>query len=156
MLDEALAIDPDYAPALAQRALAVYLMSDAIGAYGDIPESQAVDEAEALLDRALTLDPQLAEGHAVLGLIRTKNDGVDTEAIAMLKRALEINPNLESAKLWLANALTDNNEVAALYEEVILRDPLYSPAFNNLIQNYSGSEQFDKADALIDLSLIHI
>jgi tetratricopeptide (TPR) repeat protein len=149
MLDEALELDPDYAPALAQRALAVYLLSDSPGAYGDIPEAQALAEARRLLDRALAIDPRLAEAHAVLGLIQTDGVGNDDDAIASLRTALEINPNLESAKLWLANALTDIDEVQALYEEVILRDPMYTPAFNNLIQSYAGTSDFDSADALI-------
>jgi len=149
MLDEALNIDPDYAPALAQRALAVYLLSDSSGAYGDIPAAQAVAEARRLLDQALAIDPRLAEAHAVLGLIQTDGIGDDDDAIESLRMALEINPNLESAKLWLANALTDINEVQALYEEVILRDPMYTPAFNNLTQSYAGLGNFDSADALI-------
>jgi TolB-like protein len=149
MLDEALEIDPDYAPALAQRALAVFLLSDSPGAYGDIPEAQALAEARRLLDRALAIDPRLAEAHAVLGLIQTDGVGNDDDAIASLRTALEINPNLESAKLWLANALTDIDEMQALYEEVILRDPMYTPAFNNLIQSYAGTSDFDSADALI-------
>ena len=150
MLDEALDIDPEYAPALAQRALAVYLLSDAPGAYGDIPEAEARDEANRLLDRALAADPNLAEGHAVLGLIQTDGMHRDQDAVASLRRALEINPNLESAKLWLANAVLDPKESTALYQEVILRDPMYTPAFNNLIIYYAGTSSFDEGDALID------
>ena len=150
MLDEALEIDPDYAPAIAQRALAVFLLSDAPGAYGDIPEEDARAEAHRLLDRALSVDPGLAEAHAVLGLVLTQNVGNDDEAIASLHRALEINPNLESAKLWLANAVSDVEESNALYEDVILRDPMYTPAFNNLIQNYMGFGRFDDVVPLID------
>ena len=148
-LDEALTIDPDYAPALAQKALAVYLLSDAPGAYGDIPAEEGIAEADALLQRALEREPELAEAYAVLGLIRS--DGINDEQDAMpsLRRALEINPNLESAKLWLANAMTDNREARALYEDVILRDPMYRPAFNNVVQNYLGYAEYDKADMLI-------
>jgi TolB-like protein len=150
MLDEALAIDPDYAPAIAQRALATYLLSDSPGAYGEIPQAQAEAEAKRLLERALGIDPNLAEAHAVLGLIETEQAGSTNEkAIKDLRRALEINPNLESAKLWLANAVTSNDEAVALYEEVILRDPMYTPAFNNLIQYYGGTTSYDEADALI-------
>lgn len=148
-LDEALAIDPDYAPALAQKALALFLLSDSPGAYGDIPAREAIAEADTLLQRALKQDPGLAEAYAVLGLIRTDQINDEQDAIPNLRRALEINPNLESAKLWLANAGNDSREAIALYEEVILRDPMYRPAFNNVIQNYLAYGEYDKSDALI-------
>jgi len=150
MLDQALAIDPEYAPALAQRALVVYLLSDSTGAYGDIPESTARPEALGLLDRALAIDPDLAEAHAIRGLLLYNQAATYDEALASLKRALEINPNLENAKLWLGNATQDTHEGIALYEEVVYRDPMYSPAFNNLIQNYLNFADFDKSEALID------
>ena len=149
MLDEALAIDANYAPALAQKALAVYLLSDSDGAYGDIPAQQATAEADGLLQRALAVNPDLAEAHAVLGLIRTDDVNDEQDAIPSLRRALEINPNLESAKLWLANAIDDSRQSIRLYEEVILRDPMYRPAFNNVIQNYMIFGDVDKSDALI-------
>jgi len=150
MLDQALAIDPRYAPALAQRALAVYLLSDSPGAYGDIPEAIARPEALGLLERALTIDPELAEAYAIRGLLLYGHSGTYDEAIASLERALEINPNLENAKLWLGNAVQDSRDSIALYEEVVYRDPMYSPAFNNLIQNYLNFAEFDKSEALID------
>ena len=45
MLERVLDIDPLYAPALAQKALVTYLMSDNIGAYGDIPVAEALPVA---------------------------------------------------------------------------------------------------------------
>ena len=42
LLDRALAMDSDYAPALAQKALGIFLLSDNPGSYGDIPTNEAV------------------------------------------------------------------------------------------------------------------
>ncbi len=70
LLDEALALDPDYAPAQAAAAQAVLLLNDeGVRGYGDIPLDQAEAIAQPLLDRALALDPDLAEAHAVQGLL---------------------------------------------------------------------------------------
>jgi len=149
MLDEALEIDPDYAPALAQRALALNLMSDGPGAYGDIPEEITIKEGLALIARALEIDPQLAEAHAVFGLITYDQPGRLDEAIASLRYALELNPNMDDGKNWLANATLDFDEAVDLYEQVVLRNPLYGPAFNNLTQSYLDQADFDKAEALI-------
>jgi len=68
LLDEALAIDPNYAPALAQKALVIILLSNASGSYGDIPLDVALRESRPLIEKALELDPNLAEAHAILGL----------------------------------------------------------------------------------------
>ncbi|MEI2420315.1 hypothetical protein V6O07_08570, partial [Arthrospira platensis SPKY2] len=69
LLDEALALDPDYAPAMASAALVKLLLADARGTYGVMPLTEAVARARPLLDRALSLDPQLADGYAVLGVL---------------------------------------------------------------------------------------
>jgi tetratricopeptide (TPR) repeat protein len=150
MLDAALAIDPDYAPALAQRGLVAHLMSDALGSYGDIPAAIANEQGLAFVDRALALDPGLAEAHAVRGLLVTVQGGVDnSEAIASLERALELNPNMDEGKTWLANASRDRDLKISLYEEVVARDPMFGPAFNNLITNYMGLGRLDDSEALI-------
>jgi len=153
VLDEALAIDPDYAPALAQKALSLLLLSNSDGAYGDIPEALALQMSKPLLDRALADDPDLAEAHAVLGLWYSQGSLTgDPNAIASLRKALEINPNMTNAINWLANELSgaDNyDETVRLYESVVERDPLFPPAFNNLMFAYIQSRKTDRADALV-------
>lgn len=153
VLDEALAIDPDYPPALAQKALALLLLSNSDGAYGDIPVEVALEMSKPLLDRALADDPDLAEAHAVLGLWYSNQTLTgDPQAIASLKKALEINPNMTNAINWLANELTGADsygETVRLYESVVERDPLFAPAFNNLMFAYIQTRQADRADALV-------
>ena len=150
MLDAALAIDADYAPALAQRGLVTYLMSDEIGSYGDIPAAIAYEQGLAFVNRALELDPGLAEAYAVRGLlIRGTGGGDNSEAIASLERALELNPNMDEGKHWLAMSTRDRDLKISLYEEVVARDPMFGPAFNNLIIAYMGLGRLDDSEALI-------
>jgi TolB-like protein/Tfp pilus assembly protein PilF len=153
LLDESLAIDPDYAPALAQKALALLLLSNMDGAYGDIPLELALNMSRPLLDRAIELDPELAEAHAVLGLLLSNNSAVSSdEAIASLRKALAISPNMPNANNWLANELggaDSYTEIRRLYESVVEHDPLYRPAFNNLTFHYVQTRSTDRADALI-------
>jgi tetratricopeptide (TPR) repeat protein len=105
LLDEALALDPDYPVALAAAAELRLLLSDTLfWSFGRIPGDQAVAEARALVDRALALDPGLAEGHATAGLMHiTRNDFASAEAA--LVRALELNPSLSEAESWRATVL---------------------------------------------------
>jgi TolB-like protein/Tfp pilus assembly protein PilF len=153
LLNEALSIDPEYAPALAQKALGIMLLSNAGGAYGDIPVDVALRESRPLIDKALELAPELAEAHAILGLwYRNGSRDTSEQAIASLRRSLEINPTNANASNWLANELsgTENfNETRRLYESVAERDPLYRPAFNNMVFSYVQTRSTDKAEALI-------
>jgi TolB-like protein len=153
LLDETLVIDPDYAPALAQKALALILLSNADGAYGDIPAEVALRMSRPLLDRALELEPNLADAHAILGLWHSNNSVESSEeAIASFRKALEINPTMPNANNWLAGELDSADSYAEsqrLYEFVVEHDPLYRPAFTNLTFNYVQTRSTEKADALI-------
>ena len=152
MLERALEIDPDYAPAVANKALVTYLLSDSLGAYGDTPLDEAYPIARALADRALALDDELAEAHAVDGLLlyqKFQND----EALVALTRALELNPNLSDAANWLSNVyarIDRRKESREILEEIVARDPVYGPAFSNLSVDYMRSGENDHAEALID------
>jgi TolB-like protein len=153
LLDQALQIDPDYAPALAQKALAVFLLSDSSGSYGDIPIADALAVSRPMVDRAVELDPTLAEAHAVSALLTQTETGYSLEKeIATLEHALSLNPNFDNARTWLATAYSNagrDADAIALYESVVERDPLYGPAFSNLTQLYVFALEFDKANALI-------
>ncbi|TVP85330.1 MAG: adenylyl cyclase, partial [Thioalkalivibrio sp.] len=69
LIDEALALDPDYAPALAASGELSMLLSAYQGGYGYIPEREANAAARIALERALELDPKLADAHAAMGLL---------------------------------------------------------------------------------------
>ena len=153
LLDEALVIDPTYAPAMAQKALAIMLLSNADGAYGDIPLDVALRESRPLIDKALEYAPELAEGHAILGLWYSNGSRSSSEqAIAAPRRSLAINPTNANANNWLASELAGAesfNETRRLYEAVVDRDPLYRPAFNNVIFSYVQTRSTDRAEALV-------
>lgn len=152
LLASALALDPDYAPALAQKAILALLMSDVASSYGDTPLAEAKARAHAYIDRALAASPNLAEAHAALGLLRLIDGAPLKQVEAPLQRALEINPSLNDARNWLAIALEWNGrplEALAIHEAIVARDPLFRPSFNNLTSRYSMRRQFHKAEALI-------
>jgi TolB-like protein/Flp pilus assembly protein TadD len=152
MLDRALEIDPIYAPALTQKALVNYLMSDTLGSYGEIPFAEVMPVSMKLVEQALALDDSLAEAHAVKGLLLTTITRHE-EAIDELTLSLELNPTMSDAATWLSSALASNNqwtEARLPLEEVVERDPTFGPAFNNLVLDYVRTSETDQADALID------
>lgn len=153
LLDRALKIDPDYVPALAQKAIVNLLLSDGPGSYGDRPEAQAAKESLALADRAIELDPLLGEAHAARGLAlyyrHADWDGIE----AALTRAIELNPGYSDAQNWLALGYVSRGmlrESLEIYETVVEHDPFYAPAFNNLVTYYGSLGEFEKATVLID------
>ncbi|HKX57182.1 MAG TPA: FlgO family outer membrane protein, partial [Xanthomonadales bacterium] len=153
LLDRAIAIDPEYAPAYAQRAIAELLLSEGTGSYGDIPLQQALKNSKELLDKALQLDAELAEGWAALGLYYNNQPVITDQGIEPLRKALELNPNLIDASNWLAitlNAQGKPAEAKAAVEEMVARDPLYRPGVRNMINAYVWFGEYEKAAGFIE------
>jgi TolB-like protein/Tfp pilus assembly protein PilF len=150
LLNEAITIDPDYAPAHAQLGIATLLLSDVN--YGELPSKEADVQAKFYFDRALSLDPNQAEAMAGLGLyyyvsLLDYDAGMD-----WLERALSINPNLINASLWLSTALSQQGKIREsirIMETSNARDPLHPPTFNNLAQSYAVSGETEKAREML-------
>jgi len=132
LLDKAIAIDPEYAPAYAQRGIVAILLSETN--YGDLTDKQSRAQARLYLDKAISLDDNLAEAWAGLGLYFSGPPLEPDKSISALKKALSLNPNLINASNWLTLIYWEVNRAAeslALLDRVVERDPLYKPAINN-------------------------
>lgn len=153
LLQQAVAIDPDYAPAVAQLGIATYLQSDKN--YGDIAAAAAGKMAKEYFDRALQLDPNQAEAMAGLGLYYFNSQFDYDEGIAWLEKALAINPNLINASVWLSTALSERGELRhslQILEAAFARDPLHPATYNNLAEGYAMAGKAQSAlDTLHDL-----
>ena len=95
---QAIAKDPNYGPAYAGLADA-YALS---GGFNLVPVTEAMPKAKAAAERALQLDPNLAEAHASLGLIAPFLNWNWAEAQEHYERAIELNPNYATAHHWYA------------------------------------------------------
>ena len=149
-LDEAIKLDPEYAPAFAQRGIATMLLSDQ--QYGSIPHDESNRRGKRFADQALRLDSNLAEGWAALGLYHGR-DGLEAElAVDILVKALDINPNLIDASNWLQIALRDMGEMRSalqIVEEIVERDPLYRPGFGNAMVLFNAFNRQDMVEGMI-------
>jgi serine/threonine-protein kinase len=87
-LEQAIALDPDFALAYAELGFCYISLT-----YGKYPPKELMPKAKAVNDRALKLDDQLAEAHAFSALYKRAYewdyDGAEREH----KRAIELNPN---------------------------------------------------------------
>jgi TolB-like protein len=151
LLDEAIAVDPNYAPAYAQRGIAALLLTDE--QYGILSRDQSQTQGKLYVDQALRLDPQQPEALAGLGLYHSANPGETDEAIAALEKALAINPNLINASNWLQIAYLNAgrlDESFQLVEQMVQSDPLYRPGIANLNNWLVGRMELDKAEAMVE------
>ncbi len=129
--EEAIEVDPSYAPAYAGLADA-YNVLGYIG-FGDFPASrERLTRAKTLALKALELDDSLAEAHTSLGAVKQRLDldiaGAEREHL----RALSLNPGSASARevySFLLSALGRHDESLAMAREAQRLDPL-SPQAN--------------------------
>jgi eukaryotic-like serine/threonine-protein kinase len=90
-LQQAAARDPKYA--LAYASIGYAYMDIGVGVAGSLAPDEAFRLAKAAVARALELDPDLAEAHAVLGHVKYACDYDWIGAEREFKRAIELNPN---------------------------------------------------------------
>jgi len=154
LLDRAIALDPNYAPAYAQRGIATLLLSEGTGTYGEIPLQQAQAQGRLYLDKALQLDPDLAEAWAGIGLYHYKQPTDESaEALQALQKALELNPGLIDAANWLHNTYQLIGNPAAARDvglEMMQRDPLYRPGIRNVVNDFNGFGKQEQALAYLE------
>jgi DNA-binding winged helix-turn-helix (wHTH) protein/TolB-like protein len=99
-LAELKAIAPDFALAHALEAT----VHTRLGVVGAVALDAAAQAATAAADRAIALDPDLAEGHLARGFAATMQ-WRSIEALGPARRALELAPNDSRALSLMANAL---------------------------------------------------
>jgi TolB-like protein/tetratricopeptide (TPR) repeat protein len=127
-LNQAIQLDPDYAPAHAELAQCISVPSY----YGSVDPKVAYPRARACALRALEIDPDLAEGHAVLAHILQTYDWNWTASEREFQRAIELNPNYPTARYHYSYFLAELMRFdEAIHEatEALSRDPV-SPLLN--------------------------
>jgi len=145
-LHQALQLDPEFALAWAELGMARVKQADA----GWAPVADGYARAREAVERALSLEPELAEGHAGLGWIRATYDRDWRGAKASYARALELAPGSPQA-LRRVGVLTDvlggAEEAIGLYRRVVEQDPLSAGTYQNLGVAFHGTGRFTEAEA---------
>lgn len=144
-LREALVLDPDYALGWAELGRAYAGEADR----GYVPVTEGYGRAREAVQRALTLKPDLAEGHARLGWIQMSHDWDWRNAEKSYRRALELAPE-NALVLRLAGVLARNlgrvEEAIALTRHAVEQDPLGATTYLNLALALSSAARLIEAE----------
>jgi TolB-like protein/Tfp pilus assembly protein PilF len=140
--DKAIALDPNYA--LAYDGLAYcYYASDWFG-----PPKENFAKGRALVEKALEIDPALAEAHVSLGLLVAWLDYDWPGAEREFKRAFELNANYPPAHLWYGYylmGLGNFDQSIAEIKRAIELDPLSAEANTCLGIALLDGHRYDEA-----------
>jgi TolB-like protein/tetratricopeptide (TPR) repeat protein len=144
--DQAIHLDPKYALAYAER-------SEAWTWIGDLKseeQKEAWSKAARDGERAVAIEPQLAEAHAALGWVRFFIEWKFAEGVDELRRAQELAPWNPTANDLLARVMVylgQFDEAEKLARQAIERDPLAYQARTSLARLLFVQGKLDEADA---------
>jgi len=88
-----------------------------------LPDKQAVQQAEALLTKAVTIDSKCSEAYLQLGIISASQSDFD-KAIGFYTKAIEANPQLADAHYRLGVAYDRTGQSAKAKQEFKLHDQM--------------------------------
>jgi TolB-like protein/DNA-binding winged helix-turn-helix (wHTH) protein len=142
----AVAKDPSFAAAYAGLAGSYSLLGSDV-----LPVKVAREKARAAAATALQLDPNIAEGHAELGLLALYYDWDWKQAEQEFKRAIELNPNYATAHQWYSYYLRAMGRLPEALEEARMAqqlDPLSLSISTTVAGRYRDLDQLDQAIAV--------
>ena len=146
-LKKALELDPAFAIAWAELARSYQREAD----MGWVPVAEGYRRARNTVERALTLEPDLAEGHAQIGWMRMLHDWDWYGAETSFRRALELAPG-NALALRGAGALAMNqgrlDEALRLLRRSLEQDPLSAAAYMSLATSLLDAERFSEAEVM--------
>jgi len=148
-LKQALAIDPNYAPAWVELNFTYSLL----GRNGTLSIAEGARLAHTAVDRALAIDSNMGSAWAARAYLKRTFDRDWAGAQAAIERAIEVDPNngsIVSAAAALARTLGQFPRAIALLEQSVALDPLSPGAQNALARMYTKVGRFDDAINTLD------
>jgi tetratricopeptide (TPR) repeat protein len=126
--------DPNYALAFVGLADCYAVLNE----YAGVPTRETIPHSRVYAEKALALDPQLAEAHASLAMVH-EHMWQWADAEKEFKRAIELNPNYPTAYHWYSIFLKNlerNDEAATMIKRAQELDPLSSVISVNISRLY--------------------
>jgi len=143
--ERALALDPEYALAHAGISGALALL----GFYGYMPAYEGMPKARRAAQRAIDIDPKLAEPYASLMFVMWAYDWDWSGAERAFQRAIALDDRLTPAYLWRALHQSAHGwfeDAIATTKRAIEIDPLSGPSHLAHAVAYISARRFDDAE----------
>jgi len=149
--EQAIAIDPEYAQAYAGLAETLMVL---LSNHQSIVPSEAFELAGEAVGRALEIDDQLAEAHAVKGLLEqsqwgaTRTGNGNLAAAKSFETAIRLNPNLSNSYVWFSSLRESQGDFEGAIElltKAMQIDPLGRIPYVNLPGFYAQRGETAKA-----------
>jgi eukaryotic-like serine/threonine-protein kinase len=144
--DQAIARDPTYAAAHAERAACWALRG--FEEFMDLPPHEAMPQAKAAASRALEIDPTLAEAHGWLAVVATLYDWDWADAETRFRRAIKSRPEHSIAHVWYAiflGAMGRHEESIRLILRAEALDPISQLIHLSVGRCYFFAGEYDRA-----------
>jgi TolB-like protein len=144
LFERAIKDDPNYALAYAGLADSYTVM--AINT--QMPPAEALPKAKAALQRALELDPNLAQVHATWGLLKSQCEWDWHGAQQEFRTAIDLEPNYAPAHHWAGLAYSEIGQFAAAdveFRKAQVLDPLSPMITEGLAENFTDARRYDDA-----------
>ena len=143
----AIALDPNYA--LAYAGIADYYIF--LGIFGVLPFAECAASAYEAAERAIELDPQLAEAHSALAFATVCRDFDWESGEAHHRRAVELNPNNASAHTYYNFMLLQTarfDESLAEVKRAMELDPVTTLTTMALAWHHYHARRYDECIAV--------
>lgn len=150
--DKAIEADAAYAPAYALRA-SIELEAGGM-TWMDLAE--ATERARHDTEKAIALDPNLADGYRVLSMIQSWVELNCPAAQSSLKRAVDLapgDPDNLGRSAWLSNCMARSADAVQLWKQELLLDPLRPDEYLWLAQALRDLGRYDEARAALAKAL---
>ena len=144
LLQRALDIDPDFAPAWTLLA-STYSNQTNIG---QLASNEGYAMAREAAEEALAIDPGYGPAHDLIGWIAMNHDHDLAEAARHVQRALELEPRdtaIIGTAATLLSFLGRQEEAVVLHEYVVSRNPVDAISHMNLGVHYLRADRFNDA-----------
>ena len=152
LIEQALEIDSEYAPAWAELSR-TYIN---LAGYNLLPHQEGYSLGRQAAEKAIAIDPDTAVAYAALGWL-SLIDKADMEAAAQyFTRALELDPRNPSTirnAATFAYSLGRLEYAITLDEYSVARDPVNPSGYFNLAQHYTLAGRYEEAIAAAETAL---
>ncbi|MDH3530062.1 MAG: tetratricopeptide repeat protein, partial [Acidobacteriota bacterium] len=143
---EAIKIDPSYALAWSGLADSYFLLPE----YGSFAPKEYLPKAKEAAQKAIELDPNLAEAQTSMAYIEHSYDWKFSEAERRYKKAIELNPNYATAYQWYGELLSQQKrfeEAEKIANKSVELDPLSLIKNSAYAGNFFNAREYAKSEA---------